>query len=589
MFNLKWVLLDSVKDCKSLRIFRQIHAQLVTSGLVYDEFVTTKVMEFFANFVEYGDYACDYLKQDSTHLSSFPFNSLINGYAGGDLPQMAVSVYRSMVRDGFVPDIFTFPVLLKACSNFSGSREGRQVHGVVVKLGILADHYVQNSLIRCYGACGDFSCAGKVFDEMLVRDVVSWNSLISGFMKAGHFDEAISLFFRMDVEPSIATLVSVLTACARKGDLCTGKGIHGVIERRFKLDLVLGNAMLDMYVKNGCLYEAKKIFDELATRDIVSWTIMITGLVQSDHPKESLELFSMMRTLGISPDAIILTSVLSACASLGTLDFGTWVHEYINQRGIKWDIHIGTAIVDMYGKCGCIEMALQIFYNMPQRNTFTWNALLCGLAMHGLAHEALNLFEVMIISGVKPNEVTFLAIMTACCHSGLVNEGRKCFNNMSSQLHNLLPKLEHYGCMIDLFCRAGLLEEAVELTRTMPMKPDVLIWGVILNACRTVGNVELSHHIQDYILELDPEDSGVFVLLSNISATNERWSDVTRLRRLMKDRGVKKAPGSSVIEVDGNAHEFVVGDISHLQTEEIYKVLNLINSVYHECHLMHPL
>ncbi|XP_031736963.1 pentatricopeptide repeat-containing protein At4g38010 isoform X1 [Cucumis sativus] len=583
MFNLKWVLLDSIKDCKNLRIFRQIHAQLVTSGLVYDDFVTSKVMEFFANFVEYGDYACDYLEQGNTRLGSFPFNSLINGYVGGEFPQMAVSVYRRMVRDGFVPDMFTFPVLLKACSNFSGSREGRQVHGVVVKLGLLADHYVQNSLIRCYGACGDFSCAGKVFDEMLVRDVVSWNSLISGFMKAGHFDEAISVFFRMDVEPSMTTLVSVLAACARNGDLCTGKGIHGVIERRFKVNLVLGNAMLDMYVKNGCFYEAKNIFDELPTRDIVSWTIMITGLVQSDHPKQSLELFSMMRTLGISPDAIILTSVLSACASLGTLDFGTWVHEYINQRGIKWDIHIGTAIVDMYAKCGCIEMALKIFYSMSQRNTFTWNALLCGLAMHGLVHEALNLFEVMIISGVKPNEITFLAILTACCHCGLVDEGRKYFDNMS-KLYNLLPKLEHYGCMIDLFCRAGLLEEAVELARTMPMKPDVLIWGLLLNACTTVGNIELSHRIQDYILELDHDDSGVFVLLSNISAINQRWSNVTRLRRLMKDRGVRKAPGSSVIEVDGKAHEFVVGDISHLQTEEIYKVLNLINSVYHESH-----
>ncbi|XP_022968020.1 pentatricopeptide repeat-containing protein At4g38010 isoform X2 [Cucurbita maxima] len=537
MFNLKWVLLDSIKDCKNLRIFKKIHAQLVTSGLVYDDFVTNKVVEFFANFVEFGDYACDYLKQVNTRL---------------------------------------------------GSREGRQVHGVVIKLGILSDLFVQNSLVRCYGACEDFSCAGKVFDEMLVRDVVSWNSLISGFMKAGRFDDAISLFFRMDVEPSVATLVSVLAACARKGDLYMGKGIHGMIQRRFKLDLVLGNAMLDMYAKNGCLYEAKNIFDELPTRDIVSWTIMITGLVQSNHPKESLELFWMMRNLGISPDGIILTSVLSACASLGTLKYGTWVHEYINQRGIKWDIHIGTAIVDMYAKCGCVEMARQIFNSMPQRNTFTWNALLCGLAMHGLAHEALYLFEVMIISGVKTNEVTFLAILTACCHSGLVDEGRKYFDNMSSQRYNLSPKLEHYGCMIDLFCRAGLLEEAVELVRTMPMKPDVLIWGVLLNACKTVGNVELSQHIQEYILELDPEDSGVFVLLSNISATNERWSNVTRLRRLMKDRGVKKSPGSSVIEVDGKAHEFVAGDISNLQTEEIYKVLTLINSVFHESHLMHP-
>ncbi|XP_022141237.1 pentatricopeptide repeat-containing protein At4g38010 [Momordica charantia] len=588
MFNPKWVLLDLIKDCKNLRIFRQIHAQLVTSGLVYDEFVTNKVVEFFANFVEFGDYACDYMKQDNTRLSSFPLNSLIYGYVGGDFPQMAVSVYRRMVRDGFVPDLFTFPVVLKACSNFSGSREGTQVHGVVVKLGLLSDLYVQNSLVRFYGACGTFPSAGKVFDEMLVRDVVSWNSLISGLVKAGHYGEAIALFFRMDVEPSITTLVSVLAACARKRDLGMGKGIHGLIERKFKSDLVLGNAILDMYVKNGCLCEAKKVFDDLPVRDIVSWTIIITGLVQSNHPRESLELFSMMQTSGISPDGIILTSVLSACASLGTLDFGTWVHEYIDQRGIKWDIHIGTAMVDMYAKCGCIEMALQIFNNMPQRNTFTWNALLCGLAMHGLVHKALNLFEVMIMSGVKPNEVTFLAILTACCHSGLVDEGRKYWNKVSSKLYNLSPKLEHYGCMIDLFCRAGLLEEAVELARTMPMKPDVLIWGVLLNACTSFGNAELSQHIQDYILDLDPEDSGVFVLLSNTYATSERWTDVTRLRRLMKDRGVKKAPGSSVIEVDGKTHEFVVGDISHHKTEEIYQLLNLVNSVHHEAHLMHP-
>ena len=450
---------------------------------------------------------------------------------------------------------------------------------MIFNMGFSSDVYVQNSLVHLYSVCGDCRGAGMMFDEMLVRDVVSWNCLMSGFVKIGLFDEALALFLRMDVEPNVATFVSVLVACGRKGYLNLGKGIHGLsFKRPLQTPLLLGNALMDMYVKCECLCEAKQTFDELPERDIVSWTCILSGSVQCKRPKESLELFCKMQQSGIEPDKIILTSVLSACASLGALDYGRWVHEYIDRRAIKWDIQIGTAMIDMYAKCGCIKMALKTFNEMPCRNIITWNVLLGGLAMNGHGQEALRQFGEMTRSNIRPNGVTFLAILTACCHSGLVDEGRMYFHLMMREPYNVFPRLEHSGCMVDLLCRAGLLDEAQKLIKSMPMQPDVLIWGALLSACKNTANFVLAREILDRLLELESQDSGAYVLLSNIYATNKRWGDVTRVRRLMKEKGIRKAPGSSVIEVNGKAHEFLVGDTSHLENEDIHVLLNLLGN-----------
>ncbi|KAF4350024.1 hypothetical protein F8388_017602 [Cannabis sativa] len=554
MHTSKWVLVDCIRRCNNWRSFKQIHAHLLTTGLVYnDDLITNTIVDYFgkttAAFVV--DYACDFFKHLDSRSSSFPFNTLISGYAGRDMPREGVLVYRRLVRDGFVPDTFTFPPLLKSCTKSRGIGEGRQFHAVIFNMGFSSHVYVLNSLVHMYSVCGDCKGASAVFDEMLVRDAVSWSCLISGFVKTELFDEAIALFLKMEVEPNMATFVSVLVACGRKGYLRLGKGIHGLsFKRPVDTPLLLGNALMDMYVKCEHLCEAKQTFDELSERDVVSWTCVISGLVQSEHPKGSLELFCEMQQSGIEPDKIILTSVLSACASLGALDYGRWVHEYIDRSGIKWDIQIGTAMMDMYAKCGCIKMALQIFNEMPRRNIVTWNALLSGLAMNGQAHEALGQFKEMTRSNVRPNEVTFLAILTACGHSGLVDEGRTYFHQMMREPYNVSPRLEHYGCMVDLLCRAGLLDEAQKLIKSMPMQADVLIWGALLSACKTFGNFELSHEILDGLLELESEDSGVYVLLSNIYATNEKWSDVIKVRRLMKEKGIRKAPGSSVTAID---------------------------------------
>ena len=296
--------------------------------------------------------------------------------------------------------------------------------------------------------------------------------------------------------------------------------------------------------------------------------------------------FSQMQASGFEPDGVILTSVLSACASLGLLDCGRWVHEYIDCHRIKWDVHIGTTLVDMYAKCGCIDMAQRIFNGMPSKNIRTWNAYIGGLAINGYGKEALKQFEDLVESGTRPNEVTFLAVFTACCHNGLVDEGRKYFNEMTSPLYNLSPCLEHYGCMVDLLCRAGLVGEAVELIKTMPMPPDVQILGALLSSRNTYGNVGFTQEMLKSLPNVEFQDSGIYVLLSNLYATNKKWAEVRSVRRLMKQKGISKAPGSSIIRVDGMSHEFLVGDNSHPQSEEIYVLLNILaNQIYLEGHI----
>lgn len=343
--------------------------------------------------------------------------------------------------------------------------------------------------------------------------------------------------------------------------------IHAlVLKHECGLNLVAGNALLDMYLKCESLFEAKQIFDELPERDIVSWTSFISGLVQCKQPEQAFYMFASMQASGVLPDNVTLSSVLSACASLGSLCSGKWVHEYINRNGIKWDVHLGTALVDMYAKCGCLDVALNTFCEMPFKNVSSWNAVIGALAMHGHGRGALGYFEQMVGIGMNPNEVTFLAILSACSHSGLVEEGRYLFNLMTTS-YNLLPWIEHYGCMVDLLGRTGLLDEAYKLIQSMPMRPDVHIWGALLGACKARGNPDLLQEILSHLLELEPQDTGVYVLLSNLYAAKGRWADVTRVRKLMRQKGVKKETGISIVEVDGEAHKFVVGELQNLQED----------------------
>lgn len=553
-FPEKSVLLELTSLCSSLRVFKQIQTHLISRDLLRDEFVVSKVVEFLGKSADFASYSCLYLHKIRRVLSSFPYNTLLSSYAVCEKPRVTILVYRTFVSNGFSPDMFTFPPVFKACGKFSGIGEGRQYHGTVTRRGFSDDIYLQNSLVHLYGVCGDSESACKVFDQMPVRDVISWTGIISGFSRIGLYKEALDMFLKIDVEPNLATYVCALVASGRVGCLSLGKGLHGSMLKKATLfSLESGNALIDMYVKCEQLCDARRIFNELQKKDKVSWNSMISGLVQCKRSNEAIELFYLMQTSsGVKPDGHILTSVLSACANLGAVDYGRWVHEYIVSSGIEWDTHIGTAIVDMYAKCGYIETALEIFNGIRSKNVYTWNALLGGLAIHGHGHESLSCFEEMVKLGYKPNEVTFLAVLNACCHTGLVDEGRRYFHKMRNREHNLSPKIEHYGCLVDLLCRAGLLDEALDLVKTMPVKPDVLICGAILSACKSKEGtlMELPREVLDSFLEMEFEDSGIYVLMSNIFAANRRWDDVAKIRKLMKVKGISKVPGSSAIEVN---------------------------------------
>ncbi|KAL0327928.1 UNVERIFIED_CONTAM: Pentatricopeptide repeat-containing protein, mitochondrial [Sesamum calycinum] len=365
----------------------------------------------------------------------------------------------------------------------------------------------------------------------------------------------------------------------------------------------LANALLDMYVKCGDLEEAKELFERMEEKTMVSWTTMVMGYakcgyldaarrlfnvmpekdvipwnaiisayVQAGRGKEALSLFHEMQAMKVEPDEVTMVSCLSACAQLGALDVGIWIHYYIEKHDLFLNVVLGTALVDMYAKCGNITKALQVFHEIPGRNALTYTTIIGGLALHGDAQDALSYFLEMIDAGLTPDEVTFLGVLSACCHGGLVEEGRKIFSQMSSKF-NIPPKIKHYCCMVDLLGRAGHLKEAVELLESMPMEADAVVWGAIFFACRIHKNIELGERAAMKLLGLDPDDSGIYVLLANMYVEANMWDKAGEVRKMMRERGVDKTPGCSSIEVNGNLYEFIVRDKSHSQSNQIYKCL----------------
>ncbi|XP_078433658.1 pentatricopeptide repeat-containing protein At4g38010-like [Wolffia australiana] len=577
--DVKSKFLKFLRRSRSAKELKQIHAKLLISGLLIDRLIIAELIQSILVSTHQEKYACQVLKQVPHRFRSpFLLNLLVSAPGIDRNLGLIFSVYKRAIGCGFFPDRYTFPGLLKNCAKNSAAYEIDLIHGIVIKLAFSGDIFVQNAIIHAYGSTGQPINAKKLFDEMPVRDVVSWTGLISGYVKGGFLQEAVSTFKAMDEVPNEATLVSVLVAFGRLRLVEEGRRIHGLmIKLRWDNLLILGNALLDLYVKSEKFDVARQLFHELPQRDVVSWTSIISGFVQVNQPKEALEMFTVMKSSGVEPDKLTLASLLSACASLGDLETGKCVHEYIDRRVIPWDVHLYTAMVDMYAKCGCIEMALRLFEQMPKRNVKSWNALLCGLAMHGFARRVIEFYDRMNCSGVSPNEVTFVALLSACSHAGLVQEGKFFFSAMT-EVYGLAPKIEHYGCIVDLLCRAELIQEAFSLVQTMPMEADALIWCSLLGACRLVDDDQMTEKILAFIEESKPSEGGVCVLLSNLYASACRWRDASKVRQWMAERGIRKEAGSSIIAVNGMVEEFVAGvNCQYLEINEIRRVLTLLH------------
>lgn len=540
---------------------------------------------------------------------------MIKSHTLNNSPQESFLLYIKMLRDGVKPTNFTYPFLLKACSTRCVVNEGEQIHTHVVKLGFVVDVYVSNSLIDMYCKCGNVRDADKLFDEMFARDEVSWNSLISGYVNVGDVGKArelfekmpvernvvcwtslingygkegnlvkmLELFFQMvlsseGVEPNSATMVCLLSACSSVSEFKLGRWVAVFIDvNGVPLNAILSTALIDMYSRCGDLRRARNIFRRMPNKNLVSWNAMITGYVQQGLLEEAIRLFYAMRDKLVKPNEITMVNVLSACAGLGALELGREVHLYIGRNGLDMNVIVATALIDMYSKCGILDDACLVFVKAANKDVALWNTMILGLAYHGNGKDSLAVLGQMEKSGAKPNDITYIGALSACNHSGLVEEGRLHFSNMCTK-HGLSPTVEHYACMVDLLGRAGCLDEAVEMVQNMAVTPDSIIWGALLSACRIHQNADLADKIGEKILSSPDPNLGFCILLANIYASASRWKDVARVRMLVKEKGMKKPSGYSWIEVDGVVHRFFVKDKSHRECEQIYEAHEFLTS-----------
>ncbi|KAF7804411.1 pentatricopeptide repeat-containing protein [Senna tora] len=600
-----------LRSCRTIKEALQIHAQIVVNGRHADLFVLSGVISFFAlSGTRNGLHHSRVLFSQIHFPDVFIWNAMIRGYSLSDTPEDAIFLYKSMLAEGVQsPNEFTFPFLLKSCVRLSRLQTGRQVHCHITKNGFESDIYIVNALLHLYCAFRDMKNACYVFEKSLVRDCVSYNTMISGYVQAGLAFSSLQFFKKM-LELHIwldeYTVVALLSACSSLIDPIAGKQIHClayIILGSVSSNILLMNALVDMYAKCGCLKMAERVLSTMGTnksitaltsvvsayaqcgevevarrifdqidekeKDVVSWTAMISSYSRVGHFLEALELFVQLEGLGIKPDVVAVVAAISACARLGALELGRRIHQkYAENWPFCQHGDFTSAAVDMYAKCGDIDTAMDIFRKTPDhlKTTVLYNSTISGLAHHGLGETAITIFKEMGLLGFRPNEVTFVAILSACGHNGLVEDGKKLFESMLT-VYNINPAMEHYGCMVDLLGRAGCLNEAYDIVKNMPFKANSVIWRALLGACKTHGDVELAKTAGEELLAMEPDHGARYVMLSNMLADTDQHEEATRVRKTIDDAGIQKPPGWSYVELNGTLHKFLAGDRSHLEAK----------------------
>ncbi|KAG1334311.1 pentatricopeptide repeat-containing protein, chloroplastic [Cocos nucifera] len=498
--------------------------------------------------------------------SIFPFNAAIRVLSDAGLPLPALSLFKSLMLRSVSPNDFTFSFLLKACTSSKDAHHVRQIHTHVIKTGFGSNSFVPSGLLSAYvKGARDVVSADRLFDEMPERKLVCcWTGLIAGYAQSGRSEEALKLFQRMvkeNLRPEDDTMVSVLSACSNLNTVDLENWVNILMEFGTSLDNVscdsVNTVLIYLYGRSGKIEKGKELFDRMMGRgresvSIVAWNAMIGGYVQNSLPIEALDLFHKM--LAISrpkPNHVTIVSVLSACALVGDLELGRWAYEYVKLNGRKGVLEsnriLATAFIDMYSKCGSLEEAKKVFNGMTIKDVVSFNAMIMGLATNGQGEEVLRLFSEMEKSGVQPNDGTFLGLLCACAHSGLVDEGQMLFRDMY-QKYLVTPNLEHYASFVYLLARASHVEEALEVVKTMPIEPNGLVWGALLGACLVHSRVDVAQDVARKLVDVDPENSAGYVMLSNAYAIHHSWGNIVRLRGLMKVRGIRKQPGN---EIDG--------------------------------------
>ncbi|KMT09776.1 hypothetical protein BVRB_6g127560 [Beta vulgaris subsp. vulgaris] len=482
-----------------------------------------------------------------------------------------------------------------------------QLHAVILRQGHECNPILNFKLQKSYSNVGRLDRSFSLFKRTANPDVFLYTAIINAHSSRGLHSQTFELYVEMlsqGVEPNAFTFSSLLKSCLIKdgvllhcqaikfgfdGDLFVRTGLLDVyakggdvwsarqlFDTMSERSLVASTAMLTCFAKHGHLDDARVLFDGMEEKDVVCWNVMIDGYSQHGRPNDALVLFHQMLKEKLKPTEITVLSVLSACGQLGALELGKWVHSYIVNNRIQVNVHVGTALIDMYAKCGSLEDARIVFDGIMGKDVVAWNSMIVGYAMHGFSQEALELFDELCRKKFRPTDITFIGVLNACAHGGLVSEGKALFSLMK-EVYDLEPKVEHYGCMVNLLGRAGHLEEAYNLIKDMNVDPDPVLWGTLLGACRLYGNTSLGEEIAKYLVNENLANDGTYVLLSNIYAGVGNWDGVAKVRAMMKERGIQKEPGCSSIEVNNKVHEFLAGDLRHPKSKNIYMMLEEIN------------
>ncbi|GAB4840867.1 Pentatricopeptide repeat-containing protein At3g57430, chloroplastic [Ancistrocladus abbreviatus] len=528
------------------------------------------------------------------------WNTMISSLTQNDHFIESLVVIYGMIRAGVKPDGVTIASVLPACAHLELLELGKEIHAYVLRNDDFSKNpFVASALVDMYCNCKQAASARLIFDAVMEKKIALWNAMITGYTQNGQYDKALMLFIEMmavaGLYPNPTTMASVLPACVHCKGFSDREGIHSfVIKLGFQGQMYVQNALMDMYARMGKIETTEAIFDSMEFRDTVSWNTMITGYVFCGCHSDALLLLHEMQKMSekymnendcesnvrmpLKANSITLMTILPGCAALSALAKGKEVHAYAIRNALASDVAVGSALVDMYAKCGCLILSRRVFNKMPKKNVITWNVLIMAYGMHGQGDEALSLFRIMVAKGamgsdVKPNEVTFIAVFAACSHSGLVDEGHSIFYKMKAE-HGVEPTSDHYACMVDLLGRAGRLEDAYQLINDMAPEFDKAgAWSSMLGACRIHKNVRLGEIAARNLFHLEPHVASHYVLLSNIYSYAGQWDKATEVRKNMKEMGVTKEPGCSWIEFGDEVHKFMAGDASHPQSEHLYAFL----------------
>ncbi|KAL2321562.1 hypothetical protein Fmac_025941 [Flemingia macrophylla] len=502
------------RKCKTLIQLKQLHAHILRCRINDTPYAIAPLLSVAATSNEplFYSYACS-IFCNLTHRNTFMHNTMIRAFLQNRSPLRAISCYFSMLRNGIAVNNFTFPPLIKACIALLPSTTfGRLVHAHVAKFGFRHDPYVVSAFIEFYSVSRELNTARILFDETAEKDVV------------------------------------------------------------------LGTAMVDGYGKMGNVESAREVFEEMHERNAVSWSAIMAAYSRVSDFRQVLALFAEMQNEGIRPNESILVTVLTACSHLGALVQGLWVHSYAKRFDLESNPILATALVDMYSKCGCVESALSVFQSIVHKDACAWNAMISGFALNGLVKKSLELFNQMAASGTDPNETTFVAVLTACTHARMVQQGLWLFQEMSST-YGVVPQMEHYACVVDLLSRAGMVEEAEEFMEEKMgglAAGDANVWGALLNACRIHKKIHVGNRVWKRLLDMGVNDCGAHVLTYNIFREAGWDAEANKVRSRISETGMKKKPGCSIIEVDNEVEEFLAGDHSHPQAQEMCKLLDSI-------------